>query len=178
MPVLWIFWIFPVCIVVFLCSAMREWCLAFHDVRANVLEIVSRWDDLQHMSALPAADRQIMALEALQIFAPLGHALGLGKISSQIEDICFKASYFYTGLIKMHASLSVFLACDVWVTMLALLHILQVIFPASYDTTSTWLRDVIDVAEESLFQCQQQLLSCLDDNAQFKLLASGCVVSH
>lgn len=74
---------------------MREWCLAFHDVRANVLEIVSRWEDLQHMSALPAADRQIMALEALQIFAPLGHALGLGTISAQIEDICFKASFFY-----------------------------------------------------------------------------------
>lgn len=24
------------------CSAIREWCLAMHDVRANVLEVVSR----------------------------------------------------------------------------------------------------------------------------------------
>lgn len=56
--------------------------------------------------------------------------------------------------------------------------IMQVIFPASYDTTSEWLRGVIDVAEDSLFQCQQQLLSTLDDDARFKRLASGCVVSR
>jgi len=44
------------------------------------------------MSDMHASERQIMALEALQIFAPLGHALGLGSISSQIEDICFKVN--------------------------------------------------------------------------------------
>ena len=46
------------------------------------------------MSGLHASERQIMALEALQIFAPLGHALGLGSISSQMEDICFKVTAF------------------------------------------------------------------------------------
>jgi len=28
--------------------------------------------------------------EALQVYAPLGHALGLGAISASMEDICFK----------------------------------------------------------------------------------------
>ena len=79
-------------------SAIREWCLAFHDVRANVLEVVCRWDDLQHMASLPASEQQIMALEALQLFAPLGHALGLGAVSSRIEDLCFKVGRDFGAL--------------------------------------------------------------------------------
>ncbi len=73
-----------------MCSAIREWCLAFHDVRSNVLEVVCRWDELLHMHSLPFSDQQIVALEALQLFAPLGHALGLGAVSAKMEDICFK----------------------------------------------------------------------------------------
>ena len=44
------------------------------------------------MHNLPFSEQQIMALEALQLFAPLGHALGLGTVSAKIEDICFKVS--------------------------------------------------------------------------------------
>ena len=73
-------------------SAIREWCLAFHDIRANVLEVVNRWDELQHMAGLPLYEQQLVALECLQIYAPLGHALGLGTISALMEDTCFKAS--------------------------------------------------------------------------------------
>ncbi len=53
---------------------------------------------------------------------------------------------------------------------------MQVIFPASYNHTSGWLRDVIDVAEDALFDCQQQLLAALDEHARFQQLASSCVV--
>mmetsp|Transcript_30964 Transcript_30964/g.68597 ORF Transcript_30964/g.68597 Transcript_30964/m.68597 type:complete len:668 (+) Transcript_30964:195-2198(+) len=74
-------------------SAIREWCLAFHDVRANVVEVISRWDELQHMSTLPYYEQQIIALEALQVYAPLGHALGIGAISARIEDLCFKVLF-------------------------------------------------------------------------------------
>lgn len=101
-----------------------------------------RWDDLQHMFSLPYSDQQLLALEALQLFAPLGHALGLGAVSSRVEDLCFK-----------------------------------VLFPASYSHTSDWLHDVADVAEDALFACQQQLLVALDEHPRFKQLAGGCVVS-
>ena len=33
---------------------------------------------------------QVLALEALQLYAPMGHAMGLGQLSSSIEDICFQ----------------------------------------------------------------------------------------
>ena len=34
--------------------------------------------------------RQVAALEALQIYAPLGHALGMGRLTAQLEDCCFQ----------------------------------------------------------------------------------------
>lgn len=30
------------------------------------------------------------ALEALQIYAPMGHALGMGQLTAQLEDCCFQ----------------------------------------------------------------------------------------
>ncbi len=73
------------------CSAIREWCLAFQDVRANAVEVICRWDELQHMAPLlPVYQRQLLALEALQVYAPLGHALGLGPVCAGMEDLCFQ----------------------------------------------------------------------------------------
>lgn len=71
-------------------SAIREWCLAVHDVRASVVEVVSRWNELRHMGGLPKHEQQSIAIVALQVHAPLGHALGLGPISAALEDLCFQ----------------------------------------------------------------------------------------
>jgi len=82
-------------------SAIREWCIAFNDIRANVVEVVARWDELRASTALPVYERQALALEALQVYAPLGHALGLGAVSAAMEDLCFQAlfpdSYAHTS---------------------------------------------------------------------------------
>ncbi|MEW5301840.1 MAG: hypothetical protein WDW38_008472 [Sanguina aurantia] len=74
-------------------SAIREWCLAVHDVRASVVEVVSRWNELRHMGRLPKHEQQSIAIVALQVHAPLGHALGLGPISAALEDLCFQALF-------------------------------------------------------------------------------------
>ena len=203
-----------------------------------MLEVVCRWDDLQHMASLPASEQQIMALEALQLFAPLGHALGLGAVSSRIEDLCFKVGREVSGRLGMgfwgmtsvpggdggsrgelhlaprapitkccrppciaitrmpnpsaqstartrvvwsgpvlpsHPGCVSCLVPTAHPSLVSLLHC-QVLFPASYNHTSGWLREVVDVAEGALFECQQQLLSALDDNVRFKQLAGSCVV--
>ena len=48
-----------------------------------------------------SASLQIAALEALQIYAPIGHALGLNEVATQLEDlglqILFPASYAHTA---------------------------------------------------------------------------------
>ena len=38
----------------------------------------------------PQYARQLAALEALQIYAPLGHGLGLQPLCAQLEDRCFQ----------------------------------------------------------------------------------------
>jgi GTP pyrophosphokinase len=102
-------------------AALRELCIAFYDVRSTAVEVVARLHNLQlgtaELSAVrrsntsnnsssnahvDAADLQVSALEALQIYAPLGHALGMGSIASRLEDLCFQvlfpASYEATTL--------------------------------------------------------------------------------
>lgn len=40
--------------------------------------------------SLPSYEAQVAALEALQMYAPMGHALGLSAVASQLEDRCFQ----------------------------------------------------------------------------------------
>ena len=75
-------------------SSLRELCLAFYDMRATVVEVVARAMHLEHPAAAaqPQWARQMAALEALQIYSPLGHALGLRSISAAMEDRCFQVN--------------------------------------------------------------------------------------
>ena len=88
-------------------AALRELCLAFYDVRATAVEVASRLHMLQGgadatRGGPPCAELQVAALESLQVYAPLGHALGLSAIASHLEDLCcqvlFPASYEATTL--------------------------------------------------------------------------------
>jgi hypothetical protein len=67
--------------------ALREWCLAFHDVRACVLEVVSAFDELSHMALLPAWQQQALALEALQA----RHACRTRTYTRTSTDTCTRA---------------------------------------------------------------------------------------
>ena len=40
--------------------------------------------------AVPRYERQVAALEALQIYAPMGHALGMLRLTAELEDCCFQ----------------------------------------------------------------------------------------
>ncbi len=73
-------------------SALREVGLNFYDHRAVVVEVVARLDGLRAAAARrePLYAQQLMALEALQVYAPMGHALGLDAVSAELEDCCFQ----------------------------------------------------------------------------------------
>jgi len=75
----------PVC-----CSALRELALTFYDTRAIVVELVARLVGMGTLLGTPLYARQLAALEALQIYAPLGHGLGLRALCAQLEDRCFQ----------------------------------------------------------------------------------------
>lgn len=81
----------------FFCSAIRDWVLSAYDVRGAVLEVASRWVGMAYVRALPIYEQQLVALEALQVFAPLGHALGMGSVSSQMEDAALQVGGGHGG---------------------------------------------------------------------------------
>ena len=57
------------------------------------MEVCRRADDVQHKPSSEKWQRQLGALEALQIFAPMGHALGLARMCAELEDQCFQVLY-------------------------------------------------------------------------------------
>ncbi|KAL0024788.1 hypothetical protein WJX79_007329 [Trebouxia sp. C0005] len=71
-------------------SALRELALTFYDTRAIVVELVARLVGMGTRLGTPLYARQLAALEALQIYAPLGHGLGLRALCAQLEDRCFQ----------------------------------------------------------------------------------------
>lgn len=58
--------------------------------RAIIVEVCRRADDVQNQPSSEKWQRQLAALEALQIFAPMGHALGLSMMCAELEDRCFQ----------------------------------------------------------------------------------------
>lgn len=75
-------------------AAARELCLAFYDIKAIIVEVLNRL--LQLETILAESDtkhdalNQCLALEALQLYAPLGHALGLNQESLALENLSLK----------------------------------------------------------------------------------------
>lgn len=55
-----------------------------------MVEVVARWVGMHDLAATPPYARQLAALEGLQIYAPLGHGLGLRTLCAQLEDRCFQ----------------------------------------------------------------------------------------
>ncbi|BBN00283.1 hypothetical protein MPTK1_1g27830 [Marchantia polymorpha subsp. ruderalis] len=74
-------------------KALRQFCLAFHDIRSVVVELASRLDTMRHIHAYPRYRQQILALETMQIYAPLAHAIGTGSMSLELEDLGFRVLF-------------------------------------------------------------------------------------
>ncbi|GAQ91082.1 hypothetical protein KFL_007250030 [Klebsormidium nitens] len=73
--------------------ALRQFCLAFHDVRAIVVELAARLETMRHVGGLPRYQQALVALETLAIYAPMAHALGTGSLMWELEDAAFRVLY-------------------------------------------------------------------------------------
>ncbi len=59
------------------------------DLRAVLVELVSRLDGLNFLQDLPEDKRKLYALETLQVFVPVANRLGLSQIKRRLEDNAF-----------------------------------------------------------------------------------------
>lgn len=63
------------------------------DARVVVIKFADRINNLRTLDALPPEKRRRIALESLEIYAPIANRLGMGDIKGQLEDLSFPYVY-------------------------------------------------------------------------------------
>ncbi|MEK7655542.1 MAG: RelA/SpoT family protein [Patescibacteria group bacterium] len=70
---------------------LRKMFLAMaEDVRVVVIKFADRLHNLETLGAIPPKKQYRVALESLEIFAPIANRLGMGEMKGRLEDAAFK----------------------------------------------------------------------------------------
>src|ERR1700758_4041879 len=70
---------------------LRKMMLAMEgDIRVVLTKLADRLHNMRTLEHLPPERQQKIAKETLDIYAPIAHRLGMGKIRGELEDLGFK----------------------------------------------------------------------------------------
>ena len=75
-------------------ESLRKMFLAIgEDVRVVLLKLVDRFHNMKTLGSLPPEKQKRIALETLEIYAPLAYRLGMAELSGRLEDLAFPYVY-------------------------------------------------------------------------------------
>ncbi|MBS1810489.1 MAG: bifunctional (p)ppGpp synthetase/guanosine-3',5'-bis(diphosphate) 3'-pyrophosphohydrolase [Acidobacteria bacterium] len=72
-------------------ESLRKMVLAMvKDLRVVIVKLADRLHNMRTLDHLPAEKRRRIAQETLDVYSPIAHRLGMGKIRAELEDLSFK----------------------------------------------------------------------------------------
>jgi len=75
-------------------ESLRKFFLAMaNDIRVVIIKLADRLHNLQTLEAVREDKRKRIAMESINVYAPLAGRLGIGKLKSEIEDAAFPYLY-------------------------------------------------------------------------------------
>lgn len=75
-------------------ESLRKFFVAMaNDLRVVIIKFADRLHNLQTLEHIREDKRKRIALESIEVYAPLANRLGMGKLKSEIEDAAFPHAY-------------------------------------------------------------------------------------
>jgi GTP diphosphokinase / guanosine-3',5'-bis(diphosphate) 3'-diphosphatase len=72
-------------------ESIRKMVLAMvKDLRVVIVKLADRLHNMRTLGHLPPEKRKRIAQETIDVYAPIAHRLGMGKIRAELEDLSFK----------------------------------------------------------------------------------------